>query len=414
MISVSVIIPVYNKEDYLNKCIQSVLDQSLSNMEIICIDDGSVDNSYKIIRKYATNDNRIKIIRQSNKGVSNARNIGIRSALGKYIAFMDADDFYVDNTALKVMFELCESKNIPVCGSNRMILNGNKLNKQNVFESDMFQVNENIIYDYYQIQCDYNFQSYIFRKNFLLNNNLLFPELIYYEDPPFLVKTLYCARNFLMTSKNLYGYRLSLKPRYFSYEQVRDLLKGLYYNLEFSYENGLDRLFETTLSRIEYEYGNGIRRFLNDSIVFQKMKIINDKLKSIYDNENYLIRPLREFMTNNYNSIDSYKVWLIDNVENCKTFYVYGAGRIAKQFVEWLGNNFVKKKLDFVIVSSKSGDSRFFGGVPVIDIDEYSYRTGDYIIVATGEYYHYEIMKELERRFIKNYSLLDTMLLQDT
>lgn len=89
---ISVIIPVYNSEQYLEECLNSVSNQLYKNIEIICINDGSTDNSFQVLQKYALFDHRIKIINQMNHGVSYSRNIGIQLARGKWISFVDSDD----------------------------------------------------------------------------------------------------------------------------------------------------------------------------------------------------------------------------------------------------------------------------------------------------------------------------------
>ena len=93
-IKVSVIIPVYNAEKYLRECLDSVCNQSLQEIEIICVDDGSKDNSLTILREYVEQDERLKIIEQVNSGAGVARNTGMKAAVGEYLAFMDADDLY--------------------------------------------------------------------------------------------------------------------------------------------------------------------------------------------------------------------------------------------------------------------------------------------------------------------------------
>ena len=96
MKQISVIIPVYNVEKYLKRCLDSVVNQSYKNLEIILIDDGSTDNSSKILKQYSQKDVRIIILNQKNLGAGAARNKGIKVATGKYIVFMDPDDFYPD------------------------------------------------------------------------------------------------------------------------------------------------------------------------------------------------------------------------------------------------------------------------------------------------------------------------------
>lgn len=102
---ISIIVPVYNTEKYLDKCISSLINQTLKEIEIICINDGSTDNSLKILEKFASKDKRIKIFSQENQGQSAARNFGIKHATGEYLGFVDADD-WVD---LKYFEELYSS-----------------------------------------------------------------------------------------------------------------------------------------------------------------------------------------------------------------------------------------------------------------------------------------------------------------
>ena len=119
---VSVIIPVYNVENFISDALESVCSQTYKNIEIICVDDGSKDNSLSILNFYSEKDNRIKIITQENSGVSGARNNGIRNAQGEYICFLDSDDFMhpqyielqlkaIQNTGAEVAF--CRFKNVP-------------------------------------------------------------------------------------------------------------------------------------------------------------------------------------------------------------------------------------------------------------------------------------------------------------
>ena len=91
---ISVIIPVYNQELYLSQCLDSVLAQTFQNIEILCIDDGSLDRSPQLLQQYAKQDQRVKVLRQGNKGAGTARNLGLSLAHGKYLSFLDSDDFF--------------------------------------------------------------------------------------------------------------------------------------------------------------------------------------------------------------------------------------------------------------------------------------------------------------------------------
>ncbi len=112
---VSVIIPVYNVEKYLPKCLDSVVGQTYTNLEIICVNDGSPDNSSAILEDYAKKDSRIKVINQANKGLSGARNTGIESATGEYIVFLDSDD-WMDAEAIKTAIKYSENADTVMWG----------------------------------------------------------------------------------------------------------------------------------------------------------------------------------------------------------------------------------------------------------------------------------------------------------
>lgn len=111
MPEISIIIPVYNSEKYLRQCLDSVLNQSFSDFECICVNDGSTDNSLLILQEYANKDKRFKIIDKQNEGVSIARNTGIENAFGEYITFIDSDD-WVEIAYLAKLYNFIVDKKI--------------------------------------------------------------------------------------------------------------------------------------------------------------------------------------------------------------------------------------------------------------------------------------------------------------
>lgn len=113
---ISIIIPIYNVEKYLNKCIDSILNQTYSDLEIILVDDGSTDKSSEICEYYKEIDNRIRVIHKKNGGLSEARNVGIDIAKGEYIAFLDSDD-WADENLYKRLYQLSQkySSDISMC-----------------------------------------------------------------------------------------------------------------------------------------------------------------------------------------------------------------------------------------------------------------------------------------------------------
>lgn len=119
-IKVSIIIPVYNMEEYLRECLDSIINQTLQDIEIICINDGSTDNSLSILYEYKEKDNRIKIINQDNKGTGIARNNGIKIAVGEYIGFVDPDD-WISLDYYEKLYKIANQKDLDiVCAKNRI------------------------------------------------------------------------------------------------------------------------------------------------------------------------------------------------------------------------------------------------------------------------------------------------------
>ena len=127
MTKISVIIPVYNVEKYLSKCIESVLEQDFSDYEIILIDDGSTDTSGKLCDEYAENYSAIKVIHQQNKGLGGARNTGIEAAEGQYLLFVDSDDYIRDNI-MTFLYDtaVCNDSDIVAFGMDYVYESGGK------------------------------------------------------------------------------------------------------------------------------------------------------------------------------------------------------------------------------------------------------------------------------------------------
>lgn len=143
---ISVIIPVYNVEKYLNKCIDSVIKQDYKNIEILIVNDGSTDNSKEIGTYYEKKDERIKLINIENSGVSNARNIGIRSANGKYITFIDSDD-YVEKDYVSELYKMCTKNkaDISICGIQSYAPKYEKIFKKNKTINKLLTTEEAIV-----------------------------------------------------------------------------------------------------------------------------------------------------------------------------------------------------------------------------------------------------------------------------
>ena len=142
---ISVVVPVYNVEKYIDKCINSIINQTYKNLEIILVDDGSPDNCGKICDEYAKKDNRIKVTHKENGGVSSARNIGIKNATGDWLTFVDADD-WIENNFVEQLLKIGNQENaeIVLCGYNRVNRN-NKCEVNASGDKETFNSSEYLI-----------------------------------------------------------------------------------------------------------------------------------------------------------------------------------------------------------------------------------------------------------------------------
>ena len=204
MPKISVIIPIYNTEKYLERCLDSVCNQTLSDIEIICVNDCSTDSSLEILKKYSRNDSRIKLINlEENKGVATARNIGIDIAEGEYIGFVDSDD-YIDLNFYLILYNSAV-KNKADATKGKIVFPSNQydINKDNFYD-----INDLISNDFAYFY--HSFTTGIYRRDFIIKNNIKFPEqYAYFEDPYFsiLASLHYQKINIENEAKYYYFYR---------------------------------------------------------------------------------------------------------------------------------------------------------------------------------------------------------------
>ena len=201
---VSVIIPIYNGEKYFADCIQSILDQSFTNIEIIVINDGSTDGSLSLIKRYAQNDSRIVVINQKNKGVSAARNAGLSKARGDYIMFVDADDYIARKDALELLIDFAKENGNPdvVCFRRVGDTRGRKA------PSGYSKLNDSIIGRMIVDETINTLWDKLYKKSIIKENSIKFPVGIRMaEDLLFNVQYFCEAKTIGFFDEELYYYR---------------------------------------------------------------------------------------------------------------------------------------------------------------------------------------------------------------
>lgn len=243
MLKVSVIIPIYNSEKFLKKCIESVQTQTLKDIEIICVNDGSADNSLKIIKKYLEKDNRIKLINKKNEGLSAARNDGLEIAQGEYVSFVDSDD-WIDKEFLEKLYLAAKKYNadIAVCGIKR--LRSYKWKYHLKFDKEEFTDDVNRKFQL----CDVPEKCYVWNKIYKLSelkkHKLLFEPNILYEDRCFTCEALIKFKRLVVIPDVYYNYWTNpnsivktksekhLNDSKYTYEKMMDYLKLHNINLD--------------------------------------------------------------------------------------------------------------------------------------------------------------------------------------
>lgn len=206
----SVVIPVYNVEQYLKDCLDSVLHQTFVDWEAICVNDGSTDQSLTILEEYASQDGRFKIINQSNGGLSSARNSGLKAVGGEYVVFLDSDDWLEEN-ALEIMSKKLNGEDL-LCFSGRRFLEEEDMYRdpdvllERSYLSGMDYYNENALWP-----RDFAFVCVVLRaykRTFLTQTGLWFKEGILHEDNLFTPQICYYAKRVKQIGDCLYDYRV--------------------------------------------------------------------------------------------------------------------------------------------------------------------------------------------------------------
>ena len=179
MNKISVIVPVYNTEKFLSQCLGSIVNQTYKNLEILIIDDGSPDKSDAVYEKYAMQDNRIKIIKQKNAGISAARNAGLRFATGDWVHFVDSDD-YLDIDYYEKMICAAQDINPDIIAGGVISQNSNLYNIQYKTRCILFSNTEKFMQTNALKNC--TVWRYIFKREFLTQNNMKFAVGKIFED----------------------------------------------------------------------------------------------------------------------------------------------------------------------------------------------------------------------------------------
>lgn len=411
---ISIIVPVYNVEKYLEDCLNSILNQNFSDYEIICVNDGSTDDSSQILKMYENKIQKIKIIHQENKGLSEARNTGIRFATGVYICFVDSDDMLVENS-LKIMWEAVENEYPDIVGYETAEL---------LYEDEKLREIENKD-EYYRVVGEYSgikpgrefFVEMIenndfvesawlmlIRRDWLKNKNCLFSSGVLYEDSIFAIECYFKCEKMKHIKKQLYVYRVRhnsimtekyrFKHIYFRIWQFSECLKVIY-----TYARNQREI--KALSKYAEQSMVNIKR-INNYLTYEEKEKICD-LDSLYG-------LIAKSMGITSISLDYNKelplLGLLSVIEKYPQLILYGAGLVGNKLMHYLEHIGLKDKiLGFAVSGNIIKDC--IEEIPVRCIKDYKPSLNTLLIISAGENYHKEMVDEAKVIGFKNILIID-------
>ena len=329
-ILISIIVPVYNTEKWIEQCLFSILSQSIMEIEIICINDGSTDKSKKILKKFAFLDCRIIIINQENKGLAATRNVGLNFALGKYILFLDSDDMYQNGT-LNELINIANKKKVEVIYFDAYLLfmpgmpyNINKVNYYSRKKSYGYLSGKDL---FSNIILNESFSDsaclMMINRVWLNKNKIKFIEGIIYEDSIFSIQVLMKATHAFHINKKYYIYRIRSNSIMNSVINPINLYSRLIGYKEFIkiYENeNLSKYQQKALLKyIKMIEGN--IKYSKHRIKINEWKFFCEK-KNVSNYEKILLILVSEIKPN-ISSKDLEKLWKLFNTNNIE---IYGIG----------------------------------------------------------------------------------------
>lgn len=292
MPKISIIVPVYNVEKYLEKCLDSLVNQTLNDIEIILINDGSTDKSQNIINTYVNEyPNLIKCFIKENGGMSDARNLGLKNATSEYISFIDSDD-YIEKDMLEKMYNKAKENNYDIVFCNVNIIYPDKtiLKKSELVHTiNKLNINNK---KHLLLNCYPVVWNKIYRKDFLLNNTYekegLFKKGVWFEDARMLYKMIPHINSASVVDENFYNYIQRPKSITYTYsERLYDILSNLDNIIDYYKEHNLYNEYKDELEYIyvNYLFATFIKRLSkckDKNKFFEGYNIAKEKVNILY------------------------------------------------------------------------------------------------------------------------------------
>ena len=309
MADISIIVPIYNAEKYLNKCIDSLVNQTKKELEFILVNDGSTDSSEDIIKSYK--DKRIKYFKNKNQGIGKTRNFGIDKATGKYLMFLDSDDYLDINACEKLYNKAIKEKSDLVVFDFYRVEDTLKEVTINNFKSSSLKENPNLLLDINLGPC-----NKLIKRELIDKNNTRFNEELKYEDTPFVTEIIKNANKISKLNEYLHYYVIHSNSettvrdeRVFDIIKIIDIIRNQYKDEKYM-EDIVNKLTVRTFTnytiqqRVQKDLKVGMK-FIDEAFSYMKKNIPNYKNNKYYETRGILRRTIEKnkFITKVYCSI---------------------------------------------------------------------------------------------------------------
>lgn len=386
MKTVSVIIPVYNMEAYLRECLDSVIGQTLEDIEIICIDDGSTDGTISLLEDYQSRYDNMIVLHQNRAGAGRARNEGIKRSRGQFLAFMDADDYYPSGEVLETLYKGATANKVKAAAGRMLTLKENSVRRKGSVLLDKMHFEDNNIIDYNQYQFCYGYQGFIFDSETVKGNEFFFPDYIRGQDINFMLEAMIAIKKFWTTSLEVYVHRSTDKRiNYDSARVMIDIAKSRRDILYLAKQNQYNCLQTYILDDLTnwkcyfFLHILGGNETLYD--ILQEMNDICDDANKEIDR--YYLDYTKEQMEQEIIGYVNEMYLFLATVREVGCYIIYGAGRVGKSVYDVL---IEKKNLSFegfvVTARNPKGTAR---GVKVNCIEDYLDRKEEIAVVVSAE-----------------------------
>lgn len=399
---ITIVIPVYNTEKYLDQCIGSVRAQLYQEWEIIAIDDGSTDASLEILKKYRELDSRITIHEQSNQGAGPARNYGIKNAQGDYVAFLDSDDYWAGERCLeKLVFFLKEKEYPPIVGTYLFLEQDGVLSEHPVHKQYVTNINEGKQIDFKDEQEIFFYQSYMFKTNFLQENDISFPSFRRYQDPPFLLNVMHVAQHFYVMPMEWYVYRVTEYHTRFNSRQTSDLFDALLYVAQKAKENHYEKIVMKLKAYVADE--SNILHGVAEGNIQLLVKLYNlVEFLGIEENEEPHFKMLISIING---WIEKMKQYYERRINFAEQILIYGAGTYGRRTFESLKKISFDKNVYFAV--SRKMKEEYISGISVEDIHEVDINKESTLVLLANRNAREEMEKTANELGYKNIVTVD-------